>query len=475
MSDLEESEREDSEGSFIATQTERDILRTLNEVYGKLPRDVFIQRLCTEHDTKDLQHFRQSLYDLSKQSGDSVPYGKLIARKDTTNSGGKSAEIKLSEDIYILYHFINGEDIDISELLCAKSRRALKTRETMLVQNQSDQSPHSTRNTDYPGQNVSSVHSMETTLREFCTALVTEMRKDRDLLHTEVRNLQSDTVLLSAISADVSQLKNKMDNITLQLDRVQEKQRIIEQRQKEMEHDRKDNEKLLHSIRVKSAEYEGQFNEIRHMFTSLDDHLKALHKESMNISDSKNDDDKGSTQKSFSDVVKTVVHRPQFDKSAQLRYQNQEAKSQSFESVSRSHDPQQTLPKTVDTTNTNNAISGNTQITGSSRTNNNAVILQRQDTTQFIEGFLPVEKREKYCAFYVGGIVKRGESSTVLANIEAFVNKKGACVRSIRLLKETGNIISVKLVVKKEGSGDLGKTDFWPEGIVCRTWIPKTP
>ena len=60
---------------------------------------------------------------------------------------------------------------------------------------------------------------------------------------------------------------------------------------------------------------------------------------------------------------------------------------------------------------------------------------------------------------------------TTIDKVKTYVINHGVTVRSVHKLKLTGNIMSVKLIVNKECSNLVQKSDFWPDGITCRIWI----
>jgi hypothetical protein len=83
--------RDDSEDlSFMrATETEREVLLEIKRKFSSMPRSSFIGELSNEFSLDDMSEFRRSLYDLAVDVIPNTPVGKLIIRKDTTNSGNQ--------------------------------------------------------------------------------------------------------------------------------------------------------------------------------------------------------------------------------------------------------------------------------------------------------------------------------------------------------------------------------------------------
>ena len=97
----------DQEG-FQPTQTEREIFHLLKENYGSLTKDIFKNELASAYNKADLQEYRQTLYDIAKVDLPNTPNAALIPRKD--RAGGQPAKEKLAEDIYVLFHYLEGDN-----------------------------------------------------------------------------------------------------------------------------------------------------------------------------------------------------------------------------------------------------------------------------------------------------------------------------------------------------------------------------
>ena len=126
----------DDEDSHIQPgQSEMDVQQQIQQRYGTLPRSSFVGKLTEELTSDEISDIRRDLYDLALERIPDTPSGTLMVRKDTQNSGGKPAVDKLADDVYILYHFHQGDKgMDISKLLTERSRRNLQNRHTSMYQ-----------------------------------------------------------------------------------------------------------------------------------------------------------------------------------------------------------------------------------------------------------------------------------------------------------------------------------------------------
>ena len=115
-----------SEFELTASQAASKYYEVIGEKYGHLPRDKFVTEMSTNFISKDLNYYRQGVYDTCLLEKADTPRGKLILRKDTQNIGGKTVEEKLAEDIYAIYHYIQGDlSMNIIDILSeiAKSHK----------------------------------------------------------------------------------------------------------------------------------------------------------------------------------------------------------------------------------------------------------------------------------------------------------------------------------------------------------------
>jgi hypothetical protein len=114
-----------------------------------------------------------------------TPHGKLAIRKDTQNSGGAPANDKLADDVYVITQYLLGdESMDLSKCL---SQRSKKTRQYTKMASRTVSNDN-----DLEGKQDDEIIMVKgnTMDRDFCVQLLTEMRRDRDLLYQEVATLR---------------------------------------------------------------------------------------------------------------------------------------------------------------------------------------------------------------------------------------------------------------------------------------------
>ena len=200
-SNNEESDFED-DPEFVATQTERNIRDEINKKYGDLPKDTFKETVLNEVSITDLLEIRQSLYDLSVLTVPGTPRGTLSTRKDRI--GGASAADKIAEDVFLLNHYLQGDTtINLTKCLSEKSKKQILQKRQLNATTTQDST--SARNTDA----TQATHD-DISIRQFCVSVLSEMRKDRDILLTEVAALRGDSSLLKQIRGDVNDIRQEL-------------------------------------------------------------------------------------------------------------------------------------------------------------------------------------------------------------------------------------------------------------------------
>jgi hypothetical protein len=194
---------------FVATQTEREIRDSIIKKYGSLPKDKFKESVVNEVSYPDLLEIRKSLYDLAVLTVKGTPQGTLAIRKDRT--GGAPAADKLAEDVYLMTHYLQGDTtIDLTKCLSEKSKKEIQQRKLLNVSVFRD-----TENCASPSEQSSQnipviVEQKDISIREFCVSVLAEMRRDRDVLLTEVAALRGDSVLLKKIHVDVTDIRQEL-------------------------------------------------------------------------------------------------------------------------------------------------------------------------------------------------------------------------------------------------------------------------
>lgn len=104
-----------------------DMYRIIQSKFGQLDRTNFKRELLQNTEAEDLKPIRNSLFELTRQNGDCLlRESRLVER--TNREHGASIEVKLSDDIYMLFHYLEGT-YTIADLkpLLSRSRRNTNT------------------------------------------------------------------------------------------------------------------------------------------------------------------------------------------------------------------------------------------------------------------------------------------------------------------------------------------------------------
>jgi len=88
-----------------------------------------------------------------------------------------------------------------------------------------------------------------------------------------------------------------------------------------------------------------------------------------------------------------------------------------------------------------------------------------------LQGFIPRGQRAKLDAIYISGITTEGTSDQVASSLEDYATQKGKFVRSVKIVKQKGNTMAAKMVVKCDDVDSLVMAKFWPLGINVRKWV----
>ena len=193
---MEDSDSE--ELGFDPTQTEKDIFTNIREKDGHLGNKEFRETLAACYSETDLYEFRKSLFDYAVVEVEYTPRAPLIIRKDTQNSGGLALNEKLADDIYNLYHYIEGDkSFDIYKLFSEKDKLRLKRQESgnMHIRNKQ-------------------AEEKEMSLNQFCTLMLTEMRKDRDTYLSDICDIKKDMSTIMELKMEVGNLKSTLAKLT---------------------------------------------------------------------------------------------------------------------------------------------------------------------------------------------------------------------------------------------------------------------
>ena len=213
MPDLDSSTEE---SQVFGTQQFRDVFTCIRDQYGHLAKDIFKNELVTRFaEENDLVTFRQSLYDLALKDVPDTPSSTLVVRKYC--QGGATVKSKLAEDIFVLYHYIQGDlSGDIYKLFPDREKSRLKrlasdNRPPSLV-NQSDL--NITMTTRDPEATPDKVNGdFNATMISFCREFLTEMRINRDKLAEDIREIKEDTKLIRNLKIEIADIKNSYVNL----------------------------------------------------------------------------------------------------------------------------------------------------------------------------------------------------------------------------------------------------------------------
>lgn len=109
-------------------KTENDIdnsmYHSVQDKFGQYDKRSFRETIVNTLDINDLRSVRKSLFDILKKNNpkDDIPDGKLIERAQRENS--PPADEKLADDIYVLFHYLEGDGkINDVKACISKSKR----------------------------------------------------------------------------------------------------------------------------------------------------------------------------------------------------------------------------------------------------------------------------------------------------------------------------------------------------------------
>ena len=194
---------EDEDDRLLASQSEHGMYDWMKRHYGKLNRNEFKKSLIA-FSVSDLTIYRCGLYMVAKNLKADTPEGDLVVRKDTSNRGGCSAKEKLSEDIYTLYHYLEGDiSMDLTKMFTERSKKKYVATAEETCSSHTDQM---TNTVD---------------MKDFVLKLLTEMRLDRDLLVKEISVLKSDNGLLKRINEDINGIRAELSNTRDRVSRLE--------------------------------------------------------------------------------------------------------------------------------------------------------------------------------------------------------------------------------------------------------------
>jgi uncharacterized protein YkuJ len=88
-----------------------------------------------------------------------------------------------------------------------------------------------------------------------------------------------------------------------------------------------------------------------------------------------------------------------------------------------------------------------------------------------LKGFIPVERRVRNAALYVAGILINENVDKTILCVYNYLKERQCQSKSIRKLKESGNTLSLKILIPVDCCDNILAENFWPKGIFSRKWI----
>jgi hypothetical protein len=177
---------------LVASQSQHEMYRTIKESFGHLPKDSFKLEMSSRYKEEDLAIYRTGLYVVAKEKVMDTPEGILVMRKDTSNSGGSTAVMKLSEDIFNVLHYIEG-DFSFTE----RSKNSLRGSKLRSI-----------AQTITDNESTSGTRGSSVALEDFCVQLLQEMRQDRDVIRDGLSEVKKNSALIQQVQKDMEQIRS---------------------------------------------------------------------------------------------------------------------------------------------------------------------------------------------------------------------------------------------------------------------------
>ena len=474
---------------MLVQQLERNILATVRDKYGDLSRDNFKERLVDDMETEHLIHTRQGLYDLALLTISDTPRGKLALRKDTQNSGGAPANDKLADDVYVITHYLLGdESMDLTKCLSQRSKKnGQQVKKSARVE--------ATINDPDDKQDDEIIMVKDNTMdRDFCVQLLTEMRRDRDLLYQEVAALRRETALVRFIQSDVRELRVDMKKA---MERINKMESHVESCSEfDTVHKCKQLEKSVDRLIKRSSDIENSIEQThingKNIATQVANNQASATWRLNNI-------DLALHSARSQDVQRVVPAGPpgliqiqpgQTQSSTALKptcpttndvvvnsIANVSTNADSLSKVDRrdKHDPGNDTPYTLTvsagslTRDVNFRRDNNSSApTGSSTSND------RPDSkvSGQLKGYRPGQNRSSYKVFFVSGVlILDDDVDYTVEKVKEYIDSNGCQTKSIRKVKYSRRTVSLKAVVTEDSASLIESDMFWPDGIQCRPWV----
>ena len=96
-----------------------------------------------------------------------------------------------------------------------------------------------------------------------------------------------------------------------------------------------------------------------------------------------------------------------------------------------------------------------------------------EKSSDTLRGFIQVT-RPHNAPFFLSSVLMKDDSEEsieeTINDIYKHMKRKGCTVKSVRKIKQYGNVLSVKIVGIQSDSDKVLDENFWPIGIRCRKW-----
>jgi len=377
-------------------------------------------------------------------------------------SGGDSLVNKLAEDIFNLFHYIQGDkSFDLFKLFPDKDKvrlrkTAITLSQTDINNEHSDQSDNTLDMTDDRSEDV----ELPRTLFEFCKTFLSEMRKDRDILTTDIKDIKRDTTLIRELRGEIDAMKISISYLT---SKVEATDKQLQTRQKQIDKTSEECARLREELRNSKLLHDERHSSLRENITSTLNRINAIE---LLVGKSK----------SFA-ATAAVNISPTTSHIAAIPSTNSQAMSHQHPHNDVTKRPQQLNIHVPPTTDTRTSVKQRHERDVSSSEYID-IPARRKPSTEHqkpnkivLQGFIPRNQRPKLDAIYMSGITTDGSKEEIVSSIEKFVEDKGMFVRAVRIVKQKGNTMAAKLVVKCDDVVKFVSDDFWPDGIKVHQWI----
>ena len=468
MSDAESS---DSGGTPFASQDNRDVFGNIRDRFGHLGKHDFCSEMVTAFGENDLSVFRQALYDLAVKTVDNTPVAKLVIRKGTQNSGGQAIEEKLAEDLYHIYHYIQGDNaVDITKLFPDKEKTRLR-KESTRPRTTCDKGNGSKgeQRQDYSDNQA---NEMPTSMMEFCRSFLVEMRKDREILFGDIQQIKQDTSTIKELRQEIAEMKGSVIVLTNKVDTLEGKVKEQQRQVDKLRESRGRMESQVENVSTKNVE---SHQALRYSIGEITQRLNNMEL-NRGVSYAKVTSPKSVLKSSNVVTVQGVS-----DVSASTSH----ARVKELTSEGPTVGPRK-LPfiKGKPRDDEHNGVSDKSRAPVQDRNIRSSTKHQDHTSRDVInpetgikpkmklQGFVPRDQRPKLGALYVAGIVAGDyDNNDIVDMLREYLISQGKQTKAVRIVKRKGNTAAAKIVMNERDIDMCVQDDMWIDGITCRRWI----